>query len=82
MYTHSEVENPDERIVRIQETMDGKTRTFYAIRDKGLDYWRSDNPLHSYDAWTRDLERRAEFSSRKEAQRELNAIRKWRREVA
>ena len=82
MYTQTEVENPDERIVRIQETMDSKTRTFYAIRDKGLDYWRSNSPLHSYDAWTRDLERRAEFNSRKDAQRELKAIRKWRPEAA
>lgn len=82
MYTPTEVDNTDERIVRIQETIDDETRIFYAIRDRSLDYWRSEAPLHSHDAWTRDLRRRAEYNSRKEAARELKSIRRWRREAA
>ena len=82
MYTPTEVDNADERIVRIQETIDDETRIFYAIRDKCLDYWRSDSPLHDHDAWTRDVGRRAEYSSRGEARKQLKSIRKWRQEAA
>ena len=82
MYAPTEVHNPDERIVRIQETVDKRTRTFYAIRDTDLDYWRSASSLWDHDAWTRDVGRRAEYASRQEAQRELKSIRRWRREAA
>ena len=74
--------NPDERIVKVQETFGGNTRVFYAIRDVDLDYWRSVRPIHDCDAWTRDVSQRAEFGTRSLAVQELKAIWRWRREEA
>ena len=74
--------NADERIVRVRETVDGESRVFYAIRDVHLGYWRSRSLIHEWDAWTREICRRAQFGSRKEAKAELQSIHAWRREAA
>ena len=74
--------NPHERIVRITEKWDGKTRVFYAIRDYSLGLWRGMSDLDEPDAWTRYLFKRAIFDTRAEARHELMEIEDWRREKA
>ena len=64
-------ENRDERVVEVVETVLGEQTVFYAIRDVFLGYWRSTQPLEEFDAWTKDRRRRAEFDTRREAEREL-----------
>jgi len=72
--------NPNEQIATITETCGRKTRTFYAIRDCAMNYWRGTSDLDDYDAWTRDLGKRAMFESLSDARRELMEIAEWRRE--
>lgn len=79
MNRHDDAINPQERIVTITETCDGATHSFYAIRDCDLGYWRGTGALDEHDAWTRDIGRRAEFTSRAEAIREMKSIWNWRR---
>jgi hypothetical protein len=74
--------DPDECVVKVQETSKGRTRVFYGIRDECLNYWRSRRSINAWDAWTRDVDRRVEFGSRKRALQELNAIRRRRQEAA
>jgi len=74
--------NPHERVVMVTETIDGQDRTFYAIRDRHLGYWRGYGALDEYNAWTRDLGHRAEFASPAEARAELRAILAHRRLAA
>ena len=69
---------PHERIVRIIEKWDGRTRVFYAIRDYALGYWRGTCELDEPNAWTRDLHRRAMFETRSDAREELVHIWSWR----
>ena len=71
---------PYERIVRITEKWDGRTRVFFAIRDYALGYWRGTGELDEYDAWTRDLYKRATFDTRRDARGELAHIWAWRAE--
>lgn len=72
----------DERVVVIDvNTKDGLCVKRYAIRDVCLDYWRGKSGLDEYDAWTRDLKRRAVFHSRVEAERELVSIQRIREGV-
>lgn len=73
MTTDAAVISPDERVVRIEELVDGEAdqAVFYAIRDVGLGYWRSNYPLDDYRAWTRDRQLRAEFFTRIAAERVL-----------
>ena len=70
--------SPDERIVRIREIVDGVERVFYAIQDVRVEYWRSEEPIGEYGAWTRDRRYRAEFDNRADARDELEMIRRWR----
>ena len=74
--------NPAERVVKVNETPDGKTRTFHAIRDEELGYWRGIGTLTEYDAWTRDKEHRAEFDTRATAVQALSKIAKEREKIA
>mgnify|MGYP001370461401 CR=1 FL=1 len=76
---NDDVINPLERVVKVTETCDGVTRSFYAIHDRELGYWRGTSALDDYYAWTRDTTRRAEFARRADAIRELKAIWDWRR---
>ncbi len=82
MSTDTDVVNGDERIVKVVESVEGEETVFYAIRDVNLDYWRSVHPIDDRAAWTRDRHQRAEFDSRRDAQRELEYIWQWRREYA
>lgn len=73
--------NCDESVVRIEVQIGyGKTAIRYAIYDAHLGYWRGKSALTRYDAWTRDLTRRAVFVSRADALRALTAIDEWRRD--
>ncbi len=79
--TDTDIVNPNERIVRVVEHLkNGAKRVFYAIRDVVLDYWRGRDELGGYYAWTRSCERRVEFSTRREAKKEMERIWQWRRE--
>jgi len=83
MNTPDTIINPRERIVMITETCDDKqcddiTRSFYAIRDCELGYWRSTSDMSSPDAWTHSPRRRAEFRSYMAARREMEDIWAWR----
>ena len=80
MTNRKEIINPNERIVKVSETLDGKTQTFYSIWDCHLGYWRGVSPLGEYDAWTRDITRRVKFKNRRGAKQELSCIHQWRRE--
>lgn len=78
--TDTDIVNPNERIVRVVEHLkDGAKRAFYAIRDVHLDYWRGQDNLDGYYAWTRSCKRRAEYASRREAKKEMERIWQWRR---
>jgi len=77
---HNPHKDPHERIVRIIEKWDGRTRVFYAIRDYVLGYWRGTCELDEPNAWTRDLYKRAMFDTRREAREELTHIWCWREE--
>ncbi|RKY22949.1 MAG: hypothetical protein DRP83_10030 [Planctomycetota bacterium] len=81
MIDRKDITNPDEKIVRVSTTIDKKTETFYMIWDRNLNYWRSNSPLGEYDAWTRDIARRATFETLKRAKRELSYIAQWRSET-
>ena len=72
----------DERVVAVREITDDSEITFYAVRDVGLGYWRSREPLDDYEAWTRDRHARAEFDTRQQAEAELQYILAWREERA
>jgi hypothetical protein len=74
--------NSDERIVKVAVTRKKQRKTFYAIHDQYLDYWRSTERIDDDRAWTRDLSLRAEFPSREEAGKELQAIWEYRRQQA
>ena len=79
--TDTDIDNPNERIVRVVEHLkSGRKRVFYAIRDVFLDYWRGRDNLDGCYAWTRSCRRRVEFSTRREARRELERIWQWRRD--
>ena len=78
MTADTTVVNPDERIVKVCEVVEGKETVFYAIRDTYLDYWRSTQPLDDYAAWTRDRHQRAEFATRDDAEVEMSRIWAWR----
>ena len=77
-----DIVNPDEHVMMVREIVDEVERVFYVIRDVHMDYWRSVHPINDQFAWTRDRRQRAEFDSRSEAQHELQAIWKWRRDQA
>lgn len=79
--TDTDIVNPNERIVRVVEHLkNGTKRVFYAIRDAFLDYWRGRDNLDGYYAWTRSCRHRVEFSTRREARREMERIWQWRRD--
>jgi len=79
--TDTDIVNPNERIVSVVEHLkNGAKRVFYAIRDVFLDYWRGRDNLDGYYAWTRSCRHRVEFSTRREARREMERIWQWRRD--
>jgi len=79
--TDTDILNPNERIVRVvQHPKNDAKRVFYAIRDVFLDYWRGRDELGGYYAWTRSCRHRVEFSTRREARREMESIWQWRRD--
>ena len=82
MTTNTPVVNPDERIVKVREIVEGTETVFYAIRDTNLDYWRSIHPIDDdYAAWTRDRHLRAEFATRDDAEFEMEYIWESRKEA-
>ena len=80
--SHDGVVSPDERIVKVTVTHREKPRSFYAIHDEYLDYWRSVEPIDDDRAWTRDPSLRAQFPSREAAGKELRSIWQYRRQKA
>ena len=64
-----------EKIIAIK-TSNGEH--FYIIVDVQLNYYRSQSPITAYDAWTRDIERRARFTSYQRAYAEIAKIIKFR----
>jgi len=80
MFTEKDIINPDERIVKVCETVKKRKVVFFAIHDKHLDYWRTENPFDDYAAWSRDICLRAKFDTRRLAEAEMSRIHQWRRE--
>ncbi len=79
MIDSEDIIDHNERIVKVSETVDKEVQTFYTIWDRHLGYWRSTSLIDEYDAWTRDLTKRAKFHTRNQAKRELANIQQWRR---
>ena len=71
--------DPDECIVRVSETLDGRTHSYYTIWDRHLHYWRSVNPFGECGEWTRDITMRAKFRTSRDAKIELSSMHQWRR---
>jgi hypothetical protein len=68
---------PSQRIVEIVETCDGTVaRTCYGIYDAEFDMWMSEEPFDGM-IWTRDVKRWQEFSSREDAEKELERFQEW-----
>ena len=71
-----------ERVVKMEEFRDGKLRrTFYCIYDPDYLHWMSEEPFDE-EIWTKNVRRRQEFPSRREARNELLAFLAWREERA
>ena len=70
----------NERVVKVVETCDGRvTRTSYCIHDPDFGHWMSREPFDGL-IWTKDVSQRREFTSRVEAEEELESFFNWRRE--
>ena len=71
---------PNPRVVEIAELHDGTVaRTVYAIYDGEFALWMSEEPYEEL-IWTQSPRERLEFSSRNEAEEELEKFLEWGRE--